>query len=397
MRSPLPAGRPSVDGQRTVPATTTASLPSLAGRVAPAALVLTSPAPYPALGLRHTPPTARPSHPRMTSHALPLAHGPEFDLIRRFLPSPVRAGDRPDVLVGPGDDCAVVAGRGIALSSDMSVEEVHFRRDWLSAREIGYRAAAAALSDLAAVAARPIGLLCSLATSDDDKGRMAVGVMDGVRDAAGHAGAVLLGGDLTRSPGAMAIDVTVVGEASDPVLRSGARPGDELWVTGELGGAAAYVAAMTEGRLPDPSARLCFAAPVPRTREALWLHERGIPRAMLDLSDGLAGDVAHLAAASGVAVLLWSAAIPVHPAARREGVDHGLRLAVAGGEDYELCFAASPGGVAGATDDFATHFGVRLTRVGRVAEGDGVWWENEGGSREPLDARGFQHFARGGA
>lgn len=333
----------------------------------------------------------------MTSDALPLAPGPEFDLIRRFLPSPVRAGDRPDVLVGPGDDCAVVAGRGIALSSDMSVEEVHFRRDWLSAREIGYRAAAAALSDLAAVAARPIGLLCSLATAEDDTGRTAVGVMDGVRDAAARAGAVLLGGDLTRSPGGMAIDVTVVGEAPDPVLRSGALPGDELWVTAELGGAAAYVAAMSEGRLPDPRARPCFAAPVARTHEALWLHERGIPRAMLDLSDGLAGDVAHLAVASGVVVLLRRAAIPVHPAARCEGEDDGLRLAVSGGEDYELCFAARPGAVEDVADDFSARFGVRLTRVGRVAEGTGVWWEDEGGTRAPVEARGFQHFARGGA
>lgn len=331
----------------------------------------------------------------MSPDALPLAPGPEFDLIRRFLPAPVRAGDRPDVLVGPGDDCAVVTGQGIALSSDMSVEEVHFRRDWLSAREIGYRAAAAALSDLAAVAARPIGVLCSLATSHDDAGRMAAGVMDGVRDAAARAGAVLLGGDLTRSPGAMVVDVTVVGEAPEPVLRSGARPGDEVWVTGELGGAAAYVVAMTEGRLPEPSARPRFAAPVARTHEALWLRDRGVPRAMLDLSDGLAGDAAHLAAASGVAVLLWPAPIPVHGAARCEGTEHGLRLAVAGGEDFELCFAAAPGSVEAVADEFSERFGVRLTRVGRVVEGDGVWWEDGHGVREPISERGFQHFARG--
>ncbi|HLL81306.1 MAG TPA: AIR synthase related protein, partial [Longimicrobium sp.] len=128
-----------------------------------------------------------------------LGPGAEFDLIRRFL-APAQAG-RQDVRVGPGDDGAVVAGEGIVLSSDLSVEEVHFRRDWLGPEGIGYRAAAAALSDLAAMAARPIGVLGSLAVPARDAGDYAVAVMEGVRRAAESVGAVLLGGDLTRSPG----------------------------------------------------------------------------------------------------------------------------------------------------------------------------------------------------
>lgn len=321
-----------------------------------------------------------------------LAPGPEFDLIRRMVPRPVQGGEHPGVRVGPGDDAAVVAGNGIALSVDMSVEEVHFRRDWLSAHEIGYRAAAAALSDLAAVAARPIGVLAAIAARDADAGPFAVHLMEGVRAAAERVGAVVLGGDLARSPGPLVVDVTVAGECPAPVLRSGAEPGDEVWVTGELGGAAAYVAALLDGRLPDPSARDRFAAPVPRTREALWLHERGVPQAMADLSDGLAGDAAHLATASGVAVLLERAAVPIHPAAACEGEEEGLRLAVSGGEDYELCFAARPGSVAPLAEEFARETGVPLSRVGRVAEGSGVWWEEADGSRVPVEGRGFQHF-----
>jgi thiamine-monophosphate kinase len=321
-----------------------------------------------------------------------LAPGPEFDLIRRFLPPPQR---RPDVRVGPGDDCAVVAGDGIALSTDMSVEGVHFRRDWLSPEEIGWHAAAAALSDLAAVAARPIGVLVSLAVAEADAGAFAEALMRGVREAAAATGAALLGGDLTRSPGPVVIDVTVVGEAPHPVLRSGARPGDELWVTGALGAAGLAVARLLAGEAPPPDARARFARPIPRTAEAVWLAARGLPRAMLDLSDGVAGDAAHLAAAGGVALLLDAAAIPVHPAVLRflQNGDAALQLAAGGGEDYELLFAAAPSAVAPHVEGFRAEFGVPLTRVGRVAEGEGVWWDGGENPPRPVGRRGFQHFA----
>jgi thiamine-monophosphate kinase len=321
-----------------------------------------------------------------------LAPGPEFDLIRRFLAAGAAEGTRADVRVGPGDDCAVVAGNGIALSSDMSVEGVHFRRDWLSAPEIGWRAAAAALSDLAAVAARPIGILVSLAAPPADAGEFAAQVMAGCREAAEFAGGALLGGDLTRSPGPLVVDVTVVGEAPRPVLRTGAHFGDELWVTGELGGAAACVHALLAGKTPDPAARERFARPVPRVREALWLLGRGLPRAMVDLSDGLAGDAAHLAAASGVAVMLSPALIPVHPAARERSRTATLKRALGGGEDYELCFAAAVGAVEPHVPAFERAFGVRLSCVGRLGGGDGVWFVDAEGRRTPTGIDGWQHF-----
>jgi thiamine-monophosphate kinase len=285
-----------------------------------------------------------------------------------------------------------VAGNGIALSTDMSVEGVHFRRDWLSAREIGWRAAAAALSDLAAVAARPIGILVSLAVPQADAGDFAAEVMEGCREAAEYAGGALLGGDLARSPGPLVVDVTVVGEAPRPVLRSGARHGDEVWVTGELGGAAACVDALLRGRTPDAAARERFARPVPRVREAQWLLGRGLPSAMIDLSDGLAGDACHLAAASGVAVLLSPALLPVHPAARRRARARTLQLALGGGEDYELCFTAPVGTVEGHEAAFRRTFGIRLSCVGRLGGGDGVWFVDAEGRRTSPGIDGWQHF-----
>ena len=334
-------------------------------------------------------------HPRPHDDtAIRLAAGPEFDLIRRFLAGQAQV-ERPDVRVGPGDDCAVVAGNGIALSTDMSVEGVHFRRDWLGPEEIGWRAAAAALSDLAAVAARPIGVLVSLAVPARDAGEFAEAVMFGCREAAEAAGGVLLGGDLTRSPGPLVVDVTVVGEARHPVLRSGARPGHEVWVTGELGGSAACIEALLAGRTPDPAARERFARPVPRVHEAQWLLGHGIPTAMVDLSDGLAGDAAHLSAASGVAVLLVPELIPVHPAARERSRIKTLRRALGGGEDYELCFTAPIGTVQPYVDPFARAFGVRLSCVGRLGGGDGVWFVDAEGHRRPTGVTAWQHFGRG--
>ncbi len=317
----------------------------------------------------------------------------EFDLIRRFLPHAPRFG-RDDVVVGPGDDCAVVVGNGIALSTDMSVEGIHFRRDWLSPREIGCRATSAALSDLAAVAARPIGVLISLAVSEEDADEFAVQVMEGVRNATERVAGVVLGGDLTRSPGPAIIDVAVVGEILHPILRSGASAGDEVWVTGSLGAAAITIARLLRDEVPHPSAAERFACPVPRVAEAQWLAARGLPSSMIDLSDGLAGDASHLMRASGVSIVLERSTIPIHDAVLQDtaGDADALRYALAGGEDYELCFTASAGKIETLASEFEDEFGVKLTRVGAVEEGDGLFWLESDGSRSALDLGGFDHF-----
>ena len=314
-----------------------------------------------------------------------LGAGGEFDLIRRFL-----AGGKPfppDVRVGPGDDAAVLEG-GWVLSSDLSVEDVHFRRAWIRDDEIGFRSAAAALSDLAAMAATPVGMLVSLAFPRG--GRLDVErVYAGIREAAEDAGASILGGDTSRSPGPLVLDFTVLGRAERPVLRAGARPGDELWVTGTLGGAAAAVRAWEAGQAPSPGLRSSFARPTPRIGAAVALARAGALHSMVDLSDGLAGDAGHLAAAGQVAIFLEERAIPVADEARGAvGDAEALELALHGGEDYELCFAAPPGAV---TETVAGTAGVSLTRVGWVAEGEGVWRVDGDGVRTRITRGGFDH------
>jgi thiamine-monophosphate kinase len=322
-----------------------------------------------------------------------LGPGVEFDMIRRFLSADPGAGLPEEVRVGPGDDCAVIGPGDLAISTDLSIEDVHFRRDWLEPEEIGYRAAAGALSDLAAVAARPIGVLAALALHRRDVDVMAQAIMDGVRGAAAEAGAALIGGDTSRSPGPVVLDVVVVGIASGPVLRDGAKVGDGVWVTGELGAAAAALRAWEAGALPRPDARAAFARPQPRLREALWLAERLVMHALIDLSDGLAGDAGHIAAASGVHIAIDGKTLPVHPAARAAGGDYPHLLAIHGGEDYELCFTADDAAVLALAGDFTARFGVRLTRVGVVSEGSGVSIDG----RDGTPGGGFDHFAGGDA
>jgi len=327
---------------------------------------------------------------------LRLGPGGEFDRIRAFVAAQ-GAGSQPAggaVLVGPGDDCAVVRAADLAVSTDMVVEDVHFRRAWLTPEEIGWRAVAAALSDLAAVAALPTAVLLSMAVRTEDAGLFAEGVMRGGAGAAAAAGAVVVGGDLTRSPGPLVLDVVVLGQVSAPVLRRGARAGDTLWVTGRLGAAGAALAAWLGGAEPSPDARRAFARPVPRTAAARWLAERGVPHAMIDLSDGLGGDAGHLAAASGVRIILEGAAIPIHPAALAAAASAAaaLRTAVTAGEDYELCFAGAEDEVRAVRAAFEERFGLPLTRVGSVAEGSGAALLLPDGARVDPPWPAFSHF-----
>jgi thiamine-monophosphate kinase len=315
-----------------------------------------------------------------------LGPGGEFDLIRRFIGE--ERGLHPAVLLGPGDDAAVLEG-GWVLSTDLTVEGVHYRKGWISDEEVGWRAAAAALSDLAAMAAEPVGILVSMAFPRDP-GLDVAAVQRGVRAAAAQVGASVLGGDLSRSPGPVVLDLTVVGRATAPVSRAGARPGDELWVTGRLGGSAAAVVLWRSGEVPPPALRAAFARPTSRVRAARALARAGVLRALVDISDGLAGDAGHLAAAGGVKVVLERARLPV-----AEGVEAALgpagalEAALRGGEDYELCFAAPPGAVA--VEALGTEAGVALTRVGRVETGAGVWLEEADGSSVPLLGGGYDH------
>lgn len=326
-----------------------------------------------------------------------MRESPEFRRIRSL----VDAVDAPagrEVALGPGDDAAILRFDGsesLVVSTDLSVEDVHFRREWTTWEAIGFRSIAAALSDLAAMAARPIGVLVSVAVPETD---LDVGTVDEVARGMGaclrEQGASLLGGDLSRSPGPVMISVTVIGAAANPVERAGACPGDDLWVTGRLGGAALAVAAWSEGREPDADARRAFEHPRPRTGEARCLRELADVHAMVDLSDGLAADSEHMAAASGVHLILEPDRVPMHSSletwARPEAA---LAIAAGGGEDYELLVALGPGTADAAARKLAVEFNVELTRIGRVAEGAGVEWAGAGGEVLDPPASGFDHFA----
>jgi thiamine-monophosphate kinase len=325
-----------------------------------------------------------------------MRDSPEFDRIRSLIRA-VAAPPTLEVELGPGDDAAILDvpdSELILVSTDLSVEDVHFRREWLTWDSIGFRAVAAALSDLAAMAARPIGVLVSLAIPPELDDRTLAEIAGGVGDCLREHGVSLLGGDLSRSPGPVVFDVTVIGAAVDPVRRSGALPGDELWVSGRLGGAAAAAAAWSGGLEPHPSARRTFERPTPRLREARLLRESAEVHAMVDLSDGLASDAAQMAAASGVALILDSARVPLHEVledwARPEAA---LALAVGGGEDYEVLAAVAPGTARSAVRKLARESGIGFTRVGSVTEGSGVTWIGAEGEGIEPPAAGFDHFS----
>ena len=317
-----------------------------------------------------------------------LGPGAEFDLIRRLVADD--APLPPEVRLGPGDDAAVLEG-GWVVTTDLSVEDVHFRRSWLSDREIGYRAGAAALSDVAAMAAAPVAVLVSIA------GRRGGGVdleavQEGVREVASELGASVIGGDVSASPGPLVVDVVALGRTASPVLRAGAEPGDDVWVTGRLGAAAAAVRAWEAGGEPSAELRAAFARPSPRVWEARCLVDHDVVDALIDLSDGLAGDAGHIAAASRVRITLEAARIPVAEAALAAlGQADALEAALHGGEDYELCFVAGPGAVD--AEYCRDRHGIRLTRVGRVEEGEGVWVEQPDGHVGRLARGGFDHMA----
>jgi len=316
-----------------------------------------------------------------------LGPGREFDQVRRIAAALGPHATRLD------DDCAVVApsDRCLVASTDVSVEGVHFRRDWLSLEEIGWRAAAAALSDLAAEGAEAAGLLVALTVPAGVEDADVASLMTGAGAAAAAAGAAVIGGDLSSGPG-WAIAVTVLGWAAQPVTRAGARPGDGIWVTGSLGAPRAALEAWHRREPPDPAARQAFAHPAPRLAAGRWLASHGA-RAMIDVSDGLGAEAAHLAAASGVAITLELDRVPVAPPALLEARRLGIpaeRFAAESGEEYELLVALPETFSQDQALALQSAVGLPLTRVGQVVPGAGVRAELAGAA---VTLAGYDHFA----
>lgn len=306
------------------------------------------------------------------------------------------------VTLGIGDDAAVLApvrNAHVVVTTDSLVEGVHFEQRWSAPGEIGHKALAASLSDLAAMGAEPRWALLSLVLPDAWLVADFDALLDGVLGLTAAHGVELVGGNLTRSPGPLVVETTCGGIAPPRrfLTRSGARPGDDLFVSGTIGGAGAGLAML---RLGGPAADVqCVARyrrPEPRVRLGLALARNRAARAAVDLSDGLADAVRQMAEASGTGAVLDARALPVEPGARRWHEARGedaIRCAIASGEDYELLIAVPPrwrGRLAHASRRVAAP---PLTRIGSVTRDRALTVRFPHGD-EPLP-RGYEHFLRG--
>lgn len=333
----------------------------------------------------------------------------EFELIGDIRGLSAATPLPPHVRVGIGDDCCVfrpLCADELVLSVDAAVEGVHFRLDWTDYYHAGARATAAALSDLAAMAAEPLGVLATVSIPASTNDEAVREIARGLIETAGRFGCPLVGGDLTASPGPLMISLTVTGKVpqGEAILRSGAAPGQDIWITGEPGESAAvleYLRRVERGEagglpVPDERARGRFHAPLPRIREALMLRGDGPPSAMIDISDGLAADLGHILEASKIGAVLDEAQLPVGEYSPRLARALGLpdrHFLLRGGEDYELCLCAHPGLFERTAPEIERITGTRLTRIGRTTGRTGkLELAHRDGSRSELDLKGYEHF-----
>jgi len=301
--------------------------------------------------------------------------------------------------LGIGDDCALLRpkpGEELAVTTDLSIEGRHFRLDWHPAQSVGHRALARGLSDLAAMGARPVAAFLSLGlprelTIPGRKNQAWVDrFLDGLLALAAEHRVPLAGGDLAESPLAVA-DIVLTGAVPQgtALLRSGARPGDRIYVTGSLGGAAAELAALAKSpklfakaTAPRPTSPHLY--PQPRIAQGLWLRKRGRASAAMDLSDGLSTDLDHLCEESGVAAEVDASRLPI-------GAGATLAMALTGGEDYELLFTAP------ASAKLPRRIGeIAVTAIGRIVPANArrprvsLWLD---GKLQPLQPQGWEHFS----
>ena len=314
------------------------------------------------------------------------------------------------IRLGVGDDSALWrprAGRDAVLSVDTQAEGTHFQRHWMSPREIGRRAISAAVSDLAAMAARPAALLIALLLPDDVDESSFRGLLRGIVTAARDYRATVVGGNTSRGP--LSVTTTAIGEVETgrALRRDALRIGDEVWVTGYPGLAGLGWQLLERDGVngkqsaDERRALAAFRKPQARVEEARAIARSLDARAAIDLSDGLARDLGHLVEETrlrgrsvGVEIDANTVAglCAVPRLAARLGLEP-LATALEGGEDYELCFTAPAGRVTPVrVRRFEKRFGTRLTRVGKVVREPGLWLLGNTGDVEPLEARGFRHF-----
>ena len=315
----------------------------------------------------------------------------EFDLIRRYFAG--QGPQRDDVPLGIGDDAALLAapaGQVLATTVDTLQAGVHFPLE-ISAEDIGHKALAVNLSDLAAMGATPawVTLALSLPAVDED---WLTGFARGFFALARQHGVQLVGGDTTRGPLSITVQAQGFVAQAEALTRAGAQVGDGVFVTGTLGDAGAGLA-IAQGVLyvqEDCRASLLARLNRPTPRIAAGLALRGVATAAIDISDGLGQDLGHILAASGVGAELEIDSLPLSEALRASGVDSPWRLAACAGDDYELCVTLPPG-----SEQALTGLGCPLTRIGRIVAEPGLRWRDAAGNALDVPLRGYDHFADG--
>ena len=294
------------------------------------------------------------------------------------------------VVTGIGDDCAVLRvppGHEVLVTTDFTIENVHFRRDWHPPELAGRRCLTRGLSDIAAMGGEPLAAFLSLAVASDVPRKWVNRFLKGLMNLAEEFKVPLAGGDTAQSPGGIQADIVVVGSVpkGKAVLRSGAKAGDRIYVTGELGGSAATLARLAKSKpLGAAYSRHLRPRPLARVAVGQWLRRRGVASAMIDVSDGLSTDLEHICEESRVGAEIEAEAIPrarVGPGKKRVA----LVLALHGGDDYELLFTSAatvPSVVAG----------VRVTRIGRTTKSAPMQLIEKDGKARPLKPGGWEHF-----
>ncbi len=359
---------------------------------------------------------------------MPLNEKLLIERIRHATTVPGRQAGR-----GIGDDCAVLPlprGHEALVTTDFSLEGVHFRREWHPPDSVGHRCLARGLSDIAAMGGIPRAAFLSLALPPDLPQSWVDKFIAGLLKLAGGFSVTLAGGDTAQSPGGILADIMVLGSvpAGKAVLRSGARPGDFIYVTGTLGSAAGALNQLRDGKKLRPKSHPKHFYPEPRVAVGQFLREKKLASAMIDISDGLSTDLAHICDESGVGAVVYAAALP---AASGRFQDHGLlRSASAGSQDHRLVSghgfsratrqvtktgALAPGGEPSESrplslglhggDEYELLFtasrrreipkqiaGVPVTRIGEILRGKQIALATADGKTQPLKAAGWEHF-----
>lgn len=316
----------------------------------------------------------------------------EFGLIRHFFQS--IPCNRQDVVFGIGDDAAclsVSAGHQLLVSSDTLVADVHFCQNW-DAYDIAYKAVMVNVSDIAAMGGTPCWLTLALTLPALDT-HWLQRFSEGLRDSLSQFNIALIGGDTTRGPLSMTLTIHGYVPEGKSIRRSGARQGDKVYVTGELGAAALAVAFLTTtDHDPKDMAVLLNKLQHPKPRIDFCPHLQAYATSAIDISDGLSADLNHICVASHVGVCLNLNSIPVHPLLRKYKPVDALDFALTGGDDYELCFTVSPEHETLMLASL-TKAGLRCYLIGEIEADTGLWAKMGTGEIVALNACGYQHFS----